>query len=104
MFTRENWQEGKSLAVPFLPITAIKGHLCFRCCKPPKNVLKCAACKRAVYCSRQCQQQDWKMVHKEQCKVLKIINQIEMEETASTRTWQLYQEGLVCSVGSVCSR
>lgn len=34
------------------------------------GIKKCAACKKAYYCSYTCQSKDWKLRHKQVCKVL----------------------------------
>ena len=51
-------------------------NICFNCVnyewsKPEDvNVLNCYNCKFARYCSKQCQEEQWFKVHKEQCKFL----------------------------------
>jgi hypothetical protein len=45
--------------------------ICYYCGKPDNEVplMKCARCQVACYCSKQCQQLDWKLfLHKEICK------------------------------------
>jgi hypothetical protein len=54
------------------------GHLCFRCLLPSEHLNKCSGCKRAVYCTKACQIQDWEIKHKKDCKFLKRINEIEV--------------------------
>jgi MYND finger len=36
-----------------------------------KELLRCAGCKKARYCSRECQTKDWKEQHKATCKSMK---------------------------------
>lgn len=37
---------------------------------PLSALRKCALCKTAMYCSKECQTQSWKTVHKAECKEL----------------------------------
>ncbi|KAF2817108.1 uncharacterized protein BDZ99DRAFT_374896 [Mytilinidion resinicola] len=94
MANREQLMQRDQVLVPSLPTLAIKGHLCFRCCKSAEKLSKCGACKRAVYCSKGCQVSDWKIAHKNHCKLLKEINVIEEKETAPNRSWDLYRDSL----------
>ena len=81
--------------VPFIPVGAIRGSLCFRCFDPSDNILKCSACKRAGYCSKQCQKLDWSISHKNHCKIFKTINEVEEQQYQRTRSWAEYREYLV---------
>lgn len=49
-------------------------HQCNFCHKNLKEDLinKCSKCKSAIYCGRECQTNDWKAVHKKECKELII--------------------------------
>jgi splicing suppressor protein 51 len=78
-----------------LPYLAIRGHLCFRCLLPSENMTKCGGCKRAVYCGKDCQRQDWGLQHKKDCKVLKSINEFEVNDTATSRTRDEWTSNLV---------
>ena len=43
---------------------------CWTCLGPLKSGKTCGGCKRAVYCSQQCQKYDWKeLLHKDECKI-----------------------------------
>jgi hypothetical protein len=41
--------------------------VCFGCGKPLTTLSKCAKCKVAAYCERDCQVKDWKASHKAAC-------------------------------------
>ena len=43
--------------------------LCFNCGKGAKTLLKCTKCLVAKYCSKACQEEDWKKIHKKTCVV-----------------------------------
>ena len=81
--------------IPALPVGAIRGYLCFRCFGPSSDILKCSACKRAYYCSKQCQKADWSIMHKHHCKVFKTINASEQQQYQRTRSWDEYKKYLV---------
>jgi hypothetical protein len=72
--------------IPTLPYLAIRGHLCFRCLLPSETMTKCGACRRAVYCGKNCQKLDWGLQHRKDCKVLKSVNELECKDTATSRT------------------
>lgn len=49
---------------------------CFHCYSvKEKNFKKCSNCKISTYCSKQCQQNDWK-IHKVVCKIVKTYHNI----------------------------
>jgi splicing suppressor protein 51 len=81
--------------VPALPLGAVRGHLCFRCFEHSDQILKCAGCRRAGYCSQACQKLDWSAMHKTQCKILKRINEEDLKDYSDSRTWAEYRR---CSV------
>jgi hypothetical protein len=81
--------------VPALPLGAVRGLLCFRCFEPAKQILKCAACRRAGYCSQECQKLDWTVIHKKQCKFLRQINELDLKDYSDSRTWAEYRRSLV---------
>src|SRR5580700_7565298 len=95
IMNRESMMVEQSIQVPSLPILTIRGHLCFRCLLPSEQLNKCAGCKRAVYCGKACQTLDWKIQHKKDCGILKKINAIEVQETAPSRSRELWTESLV---------
>jgi splicing suppressor protein 51 len=88
--------------VPFIPVGAIRGNLCFRCFDPSTNILKCSACKRAGYCSKQCQKLDWSIAHKNHCKIFKTINEVEEQQYQRTRSWAEYRKYLVSETSMLC--
>ena len=45
----------------------VKATLCSNCSKEGGTLSKCSACKRASYCSKECQKQHWNE-HKKTCK------------------------------------
>ncbi|KAL5115038.1 hypothetical protein ACEQ8H_007079 [Pleosporales sp. CAS-2024a] len=92
---REQILASGSVDVPALPLGAVRGILCFRCFDPTSKILKCGACKRAGYCSQECQKLDWKMTHKEQCKILRQINQEDLKDYKESRTWGEYRSCLI---------
>ena len=49
---------------------------CGQCGKIDENLKTCSACRTARYCSRECQAQNWKGVHKNECKEIKRLKQI----------------------------
>ncbi|KAF2833590.1 hypothetical protein CC86DRAFT_338987 [Ophiobolus disseminans] len=81
--------------VPALPVGAVRGILCFRCFEPSEKILKCGACRRAGYCSKECQRLDWSAIHKKQCKTLQRINEIDVEDYQDSRTWDDYRRFLL---------
>jgi MYND finger len=59
-------REGEAGSVPWT-----RAHLCENCGKREdteagKRLLRCARCKEATYCSKECQKEDWKL-HKPEC-------------------------------------
>ncbi|KAF1997008.1 hypothetical protein P154DRAFT_497660 [Amniculicola lignicola CBS 123094] len=87
--------------IPELPVGAIRGNLCFRCFSPTDKILKCGACRRAGYCSAECQKLDWKIVHKNHCKIFKTINELEEQQYQTTRTWSEYSSYILETVRSI---
>jgi splicing suppressor protein 51 len=81
--------------VPALPLGAVRGILCFRCYEPSNKILKCAGCMRAGYCSQECQKLDWTAIHKKQCKILRQVNEEDLEDYSDSRTWAEYRRSLV---------
>jgi splicing suppressor protein 51 len=78
--------------VPALPLGAVRGILCFRCFEPTNKMLKCGGCRRVGYCSKKCQKLDWTTVHKNQCKLLQQVNEIDTgEQYKDSRTWDEYR-------------
>lgn len=35
---------------------------------------RCANCRQVFYCKKECQKQDWKKGHKEECKAVKVMS------------------------------
>lgn len=87
-------QRTEGLNIPYL---AIRGHLCFRCLLPAEKLTKCGGCKHAVYCGKDCQSRDWKLQHKNDCKILKAVNEVEGNERALSRSRSEWTKSLVSS-------
>ncbi|KAF2868462.1 hypothetical protein BDV95DRAFT_579897 [Massariosphaeria phaeospora] len=81
--------------VPSLPVSAIRGNLCFRCFSPSDDILKCSGCRRAYYCSKKCQKLDWSLMHKNHCKIFQTINEVEEQKYQASRTWAEYRAYLL---------
>jgi MYND finger len=95
VLNRESAWVKQNIRVPRLPHLAVRGYLCFRCLLPSKHLSKCTGCRRAVYCGKACQTWDWQIQHKKDCKILKMINAIEVLDTASSRSRQIWTQSLV---------
>ncbi|KAF2026312.1 hypothetical protein EK21DRAFT_115990 [Setomelanomma holmii] len=89
---RERILASGNVDVPALPLGAVRGILCFRCFESTDRILKCAGCKRAGYCSKECQKLDWTALHKKQCKVLQQINAIEQQDYRASRAWEDFRQ------------
>jgi hypothetical protein len=61
-------------------------NICFGCLEEfPKAALqKCSKCKRATYCSKECQVGDWKMGHKGNCNELATF--VKVKESNNNKT------------------
>lgn len=74
----------RDLGEILLPIaTAYTGISCANCNKAKSvsvNLQSCGGCKKAMYCSRSCQVEDWKEWHKDECKVLKQVQKSYTDE------------------------
>lgn len=58
----------------FIRLIDTKDEFCHKCHKKREELKKCAKCRCAMYCSRDCQINHWKH-HKKQCKL--IVQQTE---------------------------
>ncbi|OAK99746.1 hypothetical protein IQ06DRAFT_150703 [Phaeosphaeriaceae sp. SRC1lsM3a] len=92
---RERILASGSVDVPALPLGAVRGRLCFRCFDSTDKILKCGGCRRAGYCSPECQKLDWKATHKSQCKVLQRVNEEDMKDYRGSRSWADYRGCLI---------
>ncbi|CAI6246375.1 unnamed protein product [Periconia digitata] len=95
---RESLAAAGNPDVPDIPVLGIRGRLCFRCFSPSKGILKCGGCKRAYYCSKQCQKLDWAALHKNHCKIFKTINDFEEQQYKDMRTWSEYSACLTVRI------
>lgn len=61
-------EQEKKLAedAAFKAIPGIKTDRCWGCQKVPETALKCSRCRKAIYCSKECQKENWSM-HKQIC-------------------------------------
>jgi splicing suppressor protein 51 len=98
---RERILASGTVDIPGLPVGAVRGNLCFRCFSPSSNLLRCSGCKRAGYCSKECQKLDWSIIHKNYCKIFKTINQVEEQQYQEKRTWNEYRAYLLKTVRSI---
>ncbi|CAF0780780.1 unnamed protein product [Brachionus calyciflorus] len=46
---------------------------CFSCGVEKESLLRCAKCKLAVYCSKECQVKSWQSVHKNLCSQMDVL-------------------------------
>ena len=53
--------------------TSHQERRCAVCEKVTADILRCAVCKMAYYCSPKCQKRDWKRGHKTKCKELALV-------------------------------
>jgi hypothetical protein len=54
------------------PVVTLNFHIqcSFSIESPPQRVRQCTGCLSAYYCSRSCQKADWRIRHKERCRVM----------------------------------
>ncbi|KAJ3545629.1 hypothetical protein NMY22_g2355 [Coprinellus aureogranulatus] len=73
-------------------LVVVAGCLTYSPCQSerplPAPARACSACRSAVYCSRECQSEDWKMLHREEC-VSTLPNSDSYDE--ETRNVALFQ-------------
>ncbi|TVY68722.1 putative protein MSS51-like protein [Lachnellula suecica] len=73
------------------PILAIRHAICVSCHNPIDKPKKCGGCKRASYCSPECQKKDWKKSHQKLCKILIASNERRVETSRIGRSWEQYR-------------
>lgn len=95
---REEFTNSATASAPLLPFLAIRGYLCFRCLEHKEKLSLCKGCQRAVYCSKECQITDWRLVHRHHCKLLRCINERQLTEDHDSRSWEAWTEKLVSPV------
>ena len=61
-----------SLSVPYHPYSCCLICGSDGCVDDRKELLRCSGCKQALYCSTECQREDWR-VHKRECNLLQVI-------------------------------
>ncbi|XP_070186421.1 histone-lysine N-methyltransferase SMYD3-like [Littorina saxatilis] len=70
------WQKGEVImkAEPFAHVLSHR-HRQDRCsfCLRRSKTMQCTACKMLRYCSRDCQRQDWRGAHKQECSCLRRV-------------------------------
>ena len=67
-------------------ITDGRLSLCRWCQTRSESVRRCGGCKRATYCSKECQVQDWKKGgHKQECKLM-ATNEVRAAGTGANKT------------------
>jgi len=76
------------MAKPVLPISPFCANCTLYGWKEPKpaSLKLCQSCKVVHYCSRECQEENWKLVHKDHCKKLLLAKE---EERAGKDTSRL---------------
>jgi hypothetical protein len=75
------------------PILAIRHAVCFtHLCWAPFPSLKCTRYKRVSYCSKKCQQADWKWGHKKTGKILEQSNNLKTLVPSTGRSWEQYRK------------
>ena len=72
LFMRNFIAEKYGVEIPSLPQVWSPTGLCWHCFTHKDKLYNCTSCKIAVYCSKDCQSQDWK-VHKVQHELLKVF-------------------------------
>ena len=45
------------------------GFFCEHCQRLTQKPHRCSACKSKMYCSAECKDEDWKLVHRKMCKL-----------------------------------
>ena len=69
-----------------------KDH-CYQCGAKGCEVLKCAGCHKARYCSKDCQTLHWKNSHKDECQDLQGFHVIVMNDEERRRNFMLAFQG-----------
>lgn len=54
-----------------IPENRVIPNLCYGCLSEKNNLNRCAGCKVVKYCSKKCQTESWKDIHKLECKIFR---------------------------------
>lgn len=85
-------QTGNNGKIKINPVKNTDLLICFNCCGPGGKFEiegRCSQCKLAVYCSKECQKQDWKD-HKELCLIFKNMMEDESEKKSRDHVMNSY--------------
>jgi hypothetical protein len=64
-------------ALAHLEAAMARPRECWRCGSQGGALKKCTGCQVALYCSRECQVAAWHKDHKADCKVWKLVQQVQ---------------------------
>ncbi|KAH8675776.1 hypothetical protein BX600DRAFT_432329 [Xylariales sp. PMI_506] len=78
LVTSRAFKPGDAIALFTDPALAIPGspslaHVCGYCLLPDRPVRACTGCRAASYCGPSCQKADWRLVHRQECKVFQRV-------------------------------
>lgn len=51
---------------------------CYNCFKENDTLLRCADCRKVLYCDKDCQRADWKTAHSIECKLYAMAGTIRL--------------------------
>ncbi|KAK0466216.1 uncharacterized protein EV420DRAFT_816754 [Desarmillaria tabescens] len=95
------------------PSILIAGHICWYCLRPftdlstgqsRLNRATCSGCKRAWYCSKECQKNDWRIEHKALCKAFQGANKRDRtmgHDASATRKERMFCRDICSNAFSI---
>ncbi|WAR07943.1 STIP1-like protein [Mya arenaria] len=86
LMTTRNLLQGNDLGIQHPQQMLLVVQTCCQCAKPSDNLKRCGSCKKAAYCSKECQTEHWRK-HKHMCVILlrEYNIDIDMEDTKDTK-------------------